>query len=78
VHSSAQFNEPEKFDTQRFNKDRAEDKKNNGWGWCPHGTNTKTKGHRCASEELNYNTLKMFAAAVASLSVGGQLPSPAF
>merc|ERR1719272_617377 len=78
VHSSAQFNEPEKFDTQRFNKDRAEDKKNNGWGWCPHGTNTKTKGHRCASEELNYNTLKMFAAAVASLSVGGKLPSPSF
>ena len=38
----------------------------------------QTKGHRCASEELNYNTLKMFAAAVASLSVGGQLPSPAF
>ena len=45
VHSSAQFNEPEKFDTQRFNKDRAEDKKNNGWGWCPHGTNTKVWLH---------------------------------
>eukprot|EP00656_Telonema_subtile_P043003 TRINITY_DN491_c0_g1_i1.p1 TRINITY_DN491_c0_g1~~TRINITY_DN491_c0_g1_i1.p1 ORF type:complete len:459 (-),score=139.43 TRINITY_DN491_c0_g1_i1:229-1605(-) len=61
VHAdSTQYSAAHKFDPSRFGKDRAEDKKNNGWCWVPHGTGSKAKGHRCASEELSTGLMKSF------------------
>lgn len=57
---SSQYEEPTKFDPSRY-KDRAEDKKNSGWCFIPHGTGVKDKVHRCPAEEFTNQVLKIFA-----------------
>lgn len=61
-HSDAeQYSEPQKFDSTRFAKDRAEDKKNSGWCYVPHGTGVMGKVHRCPAESFSAQVLKAFA-----------------
>jgi len=57
---SSQYEDPTKFDPSRY-KERAEDKKNNGWCFVPHGTGVKDKVHRCPAEEFTTQVLKIFA-----------------
>lgn len=56
-----QYEDPEKFDCDRFGKDRGEDKKNNGWCYVPHGTGVVGKVHRCPAEAFTAQVLKAFA-----------------
>jgi len=62
----AQYNEPTKCDPDRFSVERAEDKKNNGWCYVPHGTGVMGKVHRCPAEPFFAQTLKVLAITLAN------------
>merc|ERR1711939_529200 len=65
-HDAAQYEDAAKFDPSRFGKDRAEDKKNSGWCFVPHGTGVKNKVHRCPAEDFVTQVLKLFALVISS------------
>ena len=78
THQDAgQYTEPAKCDPDRFSVDRAEDKKNNGWCYVPHGTGVMGKVHRCPAEVFFAQTAKILAIALAQkcswTGTGGQL-----
>jgi len=55
------FTEPTKCDPDRFTKERAEDKKNSGWCYIPHGTGVMAKVHRDPAEAFFAQVTKAFA-----------------
>jgi len=61
-----QYENPTAFEPLRYSKDRAEDKKNSGWCFTPHGTGVAGKVHRCPAEAFTTQVLKVFALLVSS------------